>query len=199
MIVIGLTGSVAMGKSEVANVFRAHGIPVFDADRAVHDLYDSEAGARLVAPLAPEAVADGKVDRTILSRSVLADPTLLSRLEPLIHGEVRKIRDRFLDQARQEGRALVVIDIPLLFETNAEKGFDKVIVVSADADTQRQRALARPGMTKEKLEMIRARQMPDGEKRNRADIIIENSGSLADLQSRVTAIILDLQQELNDA
>jgi dephospho-CoA kinase len=199
MKVIGLTGSIAMGKSAVAKIFQERGIPVFDADAAVHELYDSERGALLIADFAPEAVVGGKVDRAILTRLVLADPALLTKLEPRIHAEIRKIRNDVLERARRDGIALAVVDMPLLFETGQETGIDKIIVVSSDPEIQLRRALARPGMTREKFDMIKSRQMPDSEKRKRADIIIENSGNLEDLRVKVMDLIDQLKDEASHA
>jgi dephospho-CoA kinase len=189
MIVIGLTGSIAMGKTEVSAVFRGLGIPVFDADKEVHALYDSAEGADLLRPFAPEAVAANAVDRAELSALVLSDAGLLEKLEPIVHAEVAKRRKRFLAQARAQGHDLAVVDVPLLFEKAGEKDVDVTLVVSAPPHLQRERALARPGMTEEKLGMILKRQMPDAEKRVRADYVLENDGSLEELRARTLAIL----------
>ncbi|MBL8791685.1 MAG: dephospho-CoA kinase [Rhizobiales bacterium] len=195
MIVIGLTGGIAMGKSEVAKVFAAEGIPVFDSDREVHRLYDSDEGAALLAPLAPAAIADGKVDRKRLSALVLADPALLNRLEGLVHAEIRRRRELFLAAARAQGAEMAVLDVPLLFETGSERDCDVTVVVSAGEDIQRRRALSRPGMTEEKLAMVLKRQLPDSEKRARADHLIETTGTLEQLRSRVLAVIAQIRNE----
>src|ERR1700733_646472 len=165
MKVIGLTGSVAMGKSEAARYFVSRGFPVFDSDREVHRLYDSAEGAALLWPHAPQAVIDGIVDRQKLSALVLKDPALLKKLEALVHAEIRKRRNNFVAESEKAGAKAVILDIPLLFETGAEKDMDATIVVSSSPENQRARAMARPGMTEEKLHMILARQMPDAQKR----------------------------------
>jgi dephospho-CoA kinase len=192
MIAIGLTGSIAMGKSEVSQVFRERGLPVFDADQEVHLLYNSAEGARLLAPFAPSAVTEGRVDRATLTALVMADKGLLEALEPMVHAEVARRRALFLAAAKARGAAAVVLDVPLLFEKGARPDVDVVVVVSSPAPLQRQRALARPGMTEAKLEMILARQMPDAEKRRRADYIIENDGTLDDLRERAAAVLVKI-------
>jgi shikimate dehydrogenase len=191
--VIGLTGSIAMGKSEVATAFAAAGIPVFDADQEVHRLYDSAEGAALIGAIAPAAIKDEKVDRQALTALVLDNSELLKRIETVVHAAVRRARNRFLADAASQGHTLVACDIPLLLETGQEKDVDWVVVVSSPPDQQHARAMARPGMTKEKLDMILSRQMPDQEKRKHADHIIENIGSLAALQAMSAALIKVLQ------
>jgi dephospho-CoA kinase len=195
MKVIGLTGSIAMGKSEVANVFRTLGIPVFDADAEVHKLYDGPDGAELLRPFVPDAVKNNRVDRQILSRIVLADPVLLNRLEKVVHAKISSTRASFIAQARAQGQKLVLLDIPLLFETQAEKSMDEIIVVSAPEQVQRARAMARQGMTREKLVAILARQMPDDEKRKRATYIMENDGSLEQLAGKARALFNQLTRD----
>jgi dephospho-CoA kinase len=182
MMVIGLTGSIAMGKSEAAKVLADYGLPIFDSDAEVHRLYDSEAGAALIRAFVPEATTHGRVDRKLVTEAVLKDPALLSRLEKPVHAEIRKRRDAFIARTKTAGAKAVVLDIPLLFETGSQKDMDKTIVVSSRPDIQRARALARPGMTEKSLALILARQMPDAEKRRRADQVIENNTSLADLK-----------------
>ncbi len=194
MIVVGLTGSIAMGKSEVASVFAAHKIPVFDSDKEVHRLYDSGEGVALFKPLVPEAIVGGRVNRPKLSEAVLADKSLLEKLETIVHAEIARRRTRFLENAELQGHAIAVVDVPLLFEKEQDKHVDVTIVVSAPEWLQHQRALARPGMTEEKLEMIRARQMPDAGKRARADIIIENIATLEDLRRTTAAVIQKLRK-----
>jgi dephospho-CoA kinase len=189
VIIIGLTGSIAMGKSEVARILSAEGIPVFDSDQAVHALYNSKAGVDLLKPFVPDAIVDGKIHRPHLSAIVMKNPKLLSQLEKLVHAEVAKRRNNFKTEMQKTGHAVIVFDIPLLFEKQSEKSVDVTVVVSAPEQLQKQRALSRPGMTTEKLEMILSRQMPDVEKRNRADYIIENNGTFADLKSRTLAIL----------
>lgn len=189
MIVAGLTGSIAMGKSETAKMFAARGIPVFDSDAAVHALYETGGAAvdRLQA-VAPDAIVDGAVDRRRLATLVQADPTLLAKVEAVVHPLVKAGQAAFLAEA--EGQSdIALLDIPLLFETGRDKDVDVIIVVSADADQQRARALARPGMTAEKLDFILSRQLPDAEKRARADYVIDTSTSLADTAREVDQVI----------
>ena len=190
MMVIGLTGSIAMGKSEAAKILADYGLPVFDSDAEVHKLYDSEAGAILIRPFVPDATAHGKVDRKLVTEAVLKDPALLSRLEKQVHAEVRKRRDAFIARSRASGAKAVVLDIPLLFETGSERNVDKTIVVSSQPGIQHARALTRPGMTEERLALILSKQMPDADKRARADVVSENNSSLADLKKS----LLDIMQ-----
>jgi dephospho-CoA kinase len=197
MKVIGLTGSIAMGKSEVAKIIRARGIPVFDADAEVHTLYDSQEGANLLRPLVPDAVKNNRVDRPALSQIVLADPALLNRLEKIVHAEIARRRSSFIEQAKALGHEFVVLDIPLLFETAAEKSVDETIVVSAPEHFQHARAKARPGMTDERLVAILARQMPDAEKRKRATHILENDGTLAELARKTGNLLDQLMRDQN--
>ena len=185
MIVIGLTGGIAMGKSEVARIMETQGVPVFDSDSEVHKFYASEEGLRLVGGLVPESVVDGKINRERLSKRVLEDPHLLKQLERDVHAEIRRRRDSFIAAERARGCAMATVDVPLLFETGADRDVDTTIVVSAREDLQHQRAMRRPGMTAEKLSMIIKRQMPDAEKRRRADHVIETNGSLEELKERV--------------
>ena len=183
MMVIGLTGSIAMGKSEAARYLATLGFPVFDSDAEVHKLYESKAGAELVGPIAPQAILQGKVDRASLAAIVLNNEALLNSLETLVHADIRKRRAAFLTQARATKVKAAILDIPLLFETAAETEVDKVIVVSAPPEIQRQRALARPGMTPDRLQLILARQMPDVEKRHRADAVIDTSSTVQQMQN----------------
>ena len=166
MIILGLTGSVGMGKSATAQFFRDEGVPVHDADAAVHRLYEGDAVAPVEAAF-PGTTQNGKVDRTKLANRVLGDPAALLRLEQIVHPLVRKEEERFLADAKKSGATIVVLDIPLLLETGAEKRCDAIVVVSAPPDVQRARVMARPGMTAEKFEAILAKQMPDVEKRAR--------------------------------
>ena len=184
-LIVGLTGSIAMGKSEAARILADYGLPIFDSDAEVHRLYDNEQGAKLIAPFVPEATTDKKVNREIVTKAVLADQTLLSKLEKIVHAEIRKRREGFITQAKQQGAKAVVVDIPLLFETNAANDFDKTIVISSTASTQKARALARPNMTQERLAMILSRQMPDDQKRALADVVIENNGSIPELKAKL--------------
>lgn len=192
MIVIGLTGSIGMGKSTTAEMFAQEGIPVNDADQVVHDLYHGEA----VDPIAeafPNAVRDGVVDRQELSRQLSVAPEKFKLLESIVHPLVRKREAEFLDKHKSAGAALVVLDIPLLFETGGKKRVDFVVVVSCDPQVQRQRVLARPGMTEEKLSMILARQVPDAEKRARADFVIDTGAGRETARSSVREIIATLK------
>jgi dephospho-CoA kinase len=171
--ILGLTGGIGMGKSTASRTFLRLGIPVFDADAAVHRL--QARGGRAVAPIAaafPGSVRDGMVDREVLRRAVLGQPVALKRLERIVHPLVRAEERRFLGTARRQGRRLAVLDIPLLFETRGEARCDFVLVVSAPGAVQRARVLRRPGMTPERMAAILARQTPDAEKRRRADFII---------------------------
>ncbi|MBC8036375.1 MAG: dephospho-CoA kinase [Rhizobiales bacterium] len=193
MIVAGLTGSIAMGKSETAKMFRTLGIPVFDSDAEVHRQYEKGGAAvEAVARLFPEAVVEGAVNRGILSKRVLGNPQALKQLEAAIHPFVRKSQDAFLEQCRTSGHRLAVLDIPLLFETGREMEVDAVVVVSAPAGVQRERVLKRPGMTAEKLARILARQMPDAEKRAKADYVVDTSKDLDIAAAQVSDIVADL-------
>ena len=185
---VGLTGSIATGKSEVAKLFFAAGIPVFDSDAEVHGLYAEKTTRDLLGKEFPDVFVNGEIDRQRLGQRVLASPGDLQKLESLIHPLVRKRREQFIARWQKQGTPFVVLDIPLLFETGQEKELDYVIVVSADEEVQRRRAIARPGMTEQKLAGILARQMPNVEKRRRADFVIENSGSLEHLRSQVDAL-----------
>ena len=194
MIVLGLTGSIGMGKSEVARMFRSLGVPVYDADAAVHALYAK--GGAAVEPLGrafPEAVVDGAVDRECLSKLVVGDEAAIKRLEAIVHPLVGHSRAEFLAKAADDGAAVVVADIPLLYETGGENRVDCVAVVSAPYHVQRERVLARPGMTAEKFAAIVARQTPDAEKRARADFVIASDISLAETLRRVREIVKMLE------
>lgn len=195
MIVIGLTGGIAMGKTEVARIMASQGIAVFDSDSQVHQFYASAEGLRLIGGLVPEAIIDGKVDRERLSKRILGDAALLKQLECGVHAEIRRRRDSFIATERARGRTMAVVDVPLLFETGAERDVDTTIVVSAREDLQRERAMKRPGMTAEKLDMIIKRQMPDAEKRQRANHVIETNGSLEDLRERVLETLHEIKRE----
>lgn len=200
MIVLGLTGSIGMGKSTTAAMFAALGVPVWDADAAVHRLYGpGGAGAAAIARLAPAAVGPDGVDRAALRAAVLADAGLLRRIEAAIHPLVAADRQVFLDRARAAGAPLVVLDIPLLFETGAEAWLDRVAVVSAPAAVQRERVLARPGMTQAAFDAILARQVPDAEKRRRADHVIDTGAGLDHARAQVAAIVAGLRAEAGDA
>lgn len=194
MIKIGLTGSIAMGKSEVARILVEAGLPLFDSDKEVHKLYDSEEGATLLSPYVPDAIRNGRVDRSLLTKIVMADQTKLERLETLVHAEIARRRETFATKAQSDGYSLVVFDVPLLLEKNLEKTVDVTVVVSAPEPKQRKRALSRDGMTPQKLDMILARQMPDHEKRQRADYVIENDGTLTQLAERTLNILNQIKR-----
>lgn len=194
MIVAGLTGSIAMGKSETARMFREAGIPVFDADAAVHRLYEADGKAvALIAERFPAVIVNGAVDRARLSRLVLGNTRALSDLESIVHPLVWAEEAEFLRAQRQIGAKLVVIDNPLLFEKQRNNIVDAVIVVSAPGGVQRSRALDRPGMTPEKFDAILARQVPDSEKRARADFVIDSSRGLEYARQQVLNIVNTLR------
>ncbi|MEP7173115.1 MAG: dephospho-CoA kinase [Aestuariivirga sp.] len=188
MITAGLTGSIAAGKSEVARLLSAAGIPVFDSDAEVHSLYTEKTTKDLVDKMFSDVIVEGEIDRQRLGKRVLNSPEDLRKLESLIHPLVRKRRERFIAHWRKQDSPLVVLDIPLLFETGQEKELDYIIVVSVTENLQRKRTMARSGMTEQKLAGILERQMPDVEKRRRADFVIENSGSLEHLRTQVDAL-----------
>jgi dephospho-CoA kinase len=190
MLIIGLTGSIGMGKTETAKMFARHGIPVCDSDATVHMLY--EAGGLAVEPiraLFPAAVVDGRVDRDLLGRAVLGKPDAMKRLEAVVHPLVGVAQRAFLENAVASGAKMAVIDVPLLFETGGEKRVDVVVVVSAPSEIQRQRVLARPGMSPEKFELILSKQVSDAEKRRRADFVVDSSKGLEHAERQVVAII----------
>ena len=190
MIVLGLTGSIGMGKTTTACMFAEEGARVHDADAAVHRLYAK--GGTAVAAIAkafPGAVKDGAVDRPALAAQIAREPEALNRLEAIVHPLVAAARDVFLDEARQSGAEVVVLDVPLLFETGGHEPLDAVVVVSAPHDAQRQRVLARPGMTAEKLDALIVRQVPDADKRARADFVIETGQGLDHARAQVRQIL----------
>ena len=191
MIVLGLTGSIGMGKSTTAKMFAEAGVPVHDSDEAVHRLY-AGAAAPLVEEAFPGTVTDGRVDRAKLSKRVVGDAEAIARLEEIVHPLVRADADQFVARHRAAGTPLVVLDIPLLFETNGTGRVDRIVVVSAPAEVQRERVLLRPGMTPEKLEAILARQTPDAEKRRRADFVIDSSQGMEAAREQVQAVIREL-------
>lgn len=172
MIVVGLTGSIGMGKSTTGALFRARGVPVYEADQAVHRLYRG-AAVPLVEAAFPGTTRDGAVDRAALSTAVVGRPEALARLEAIVHPLVRAEEEAFLRAAEASGALAAVLDVPLLFETGGETRVDLVVVVSAPAAVQRARVLARPDMTAAKLDAILARQMPDAEKRRRAHVVVD--------------------------
>jgi dephospho-CoA kinase len=197
MIRVGLTGSIGMGKSTSGKLFAEAGIPVNDADAVVHDLYNGEA-VPLVEAAFPGTTKDGAVDRQELGRKLAADPSGFERLEAIVHPLVRQRERTFLDHQHAAGADIVVLDIPLLFETGADERVDKIVVVSCDPQIQRKRVLARPGMTEEKFSMILSRQTPDAEKRARADYIIDTGHSIDAARKQVREIIADLRQQSAD-
>lgn len=194
MIRLGLTGSIGMGKTTTADFFRQEGVPVYDADAAVHELYRHEA-VEPIGAVFPEAIVDGVVDRSILSQTLAQNPDKMKALEAIVHPLVRRKQQAFLEDQELAGADLVAFDIPLLFETGGQKQLDKVVVVSCDAETQRERVLARPGWTEEKLAMVLARQMPDEEKRARADFVVETGFGLEIAQAQVKDIVQALRLE----
>jgi dephospho-CoA kinase len=188
MFILGLTGSLAMGKSATAKMFAEEGVPVHDADAAVHRLYEGEA-VPLIETAFAGTTAGGKVDRDKLGQRVLGDAAALKRLEGIVHPLVRKAEERFLTEAEHKGASVAVLDIPLLYETGAEKRCDAVVVVSAPADVQRARAFERPGMTEAKFQAILGKQMPDAEKRARADFIVDSGQGLERARAQVRDIL----------
>jgi dephospho-CoA kinase len=191
MIVLGLTGSIGMGKSTTAKMFSDAGIPVHDSDETVHRLY-AGAAAPLVEREFPGTVVNGVVDRAALGRKVIGNKQGLKKLEKIIHPLVRADADAFLSRHRAAGAPLAVLDIPLLFETGRGDRVDKVVVVSAPAEIQRERVLARPGMSEEKFAAILASQVPDAEKRRQADFVIDTSEGLEAARQAVSAIVVAL-------
>jgi dephospho-CoA kinase len=186
--ILCLTGSVGMGKSTAAKFFAEAGVPVHDSDAVVHALYEGEA-VPLVERAFPGATADGKVDRNKLATMVLGDDAALAKLQAIVHPLVAAARDAFLAEAQIGNAPVVVLDVPLLFETGGERHCDAVVVVSAPADVQRERVLGRPGMTEEKFAALLAKQTPDPEKRQRADFIVDSSQELDDARAQVRDIL----------
>jgi dephospho-CoA kinase len=188
MFVLGLTGSIGMGKSTTAKMFAAEGVPVHDADAVVHRLYEGEATAAIEAAF-PGTTKNGKVDRAELGKRVLDDDAAIKRLEAIVHPLVAQARERFLAEAARGGAAVAVLDIPLLFETGGDARCDAVVVVSAPAGTQRQRAFERAGMTEQKLAAIMAKQISDEEKRRRADFVVDTSQGFEHARAQVRDIL----------
>ena len=193
MIVLGLTGSIGMGKSVTARLFAEAGVPVHDADATVHRLYEGEA-VPLIEAAFPGTTRGGKVDREKLAARVLNDAAAIKRLEAIVHPLVREAEQRFLAEAEARGAPIVVLDIPLLFETGGEKRVDRVVVVTAPPDLQRRRALERPGMTEAKLDAILAKQMPDAEKRARAHFIVDSARGIDSARDQVRGILQAIRQ-----
>ncbi len=192
MIVLGLTGSIGMGKSTTADLFRRSGVPVHDADATVHALYRGAAVAPIEAAF-PGTTRDGAVEREALAARVLGDDAGVKRLEAIVHPLVRAAETAFLDEARKQGRAVVVLDIPLLFETGGEMRVDAVVTVTAPAEVQRARVLARPGMAVEKFEKILARQLPDADKRRRSHFLVDTARGLEPAALQVAGILRALR------
>lgn len=191
MLRIGLTGSIGMGKTTTAGLFRARGVPVHDSDAAVHEIYRGVAVPAITEAF-PGVVVDGTVDRQLLAQRVLGDPTALRRLEQTVHPMVADHRERFIQQAAKAGGAMVVLDIPLLFESGLAESVEIIVVVTAPPDIQQARVLSRPGMTMEKFQAILSRQIPDGEKRRRAHAVIETHIGIDYADAQVEALIRTL-------
>ncbi len=195
MIVLGLTGSIGMGKSTVARMFAEEGAPAFDSDAAVHALYaPGGAAVSAVESAFPGVVRGGAIDRAALSARVVGNPGALRQLESIVHPLVRQAQTQFLAGQRAAGAAVVVLDIPLLLESGGGEGVDKVVVVSAPTDVQRARVLSRPGMSEEKFARLLARQLPDAEKRAKADFVIDTGGSFEATRAQVRAVLDALRE-----
>ncbi|GEC15654.1 dephospho-CoA kinase [Nitrobacter winogradskyi] len=188
MLVLGLTGSIGMGKSTTARLFSEAGVPVYDADATVHAIYEGEA-ASLIEAAFPGTTVNGKVDREKLSAKVVHDTAAMKRLEQIVHPLLFNYRQAFLQRAERSGAAVAVVDVPLLFETGGEKSVDAVVVVTTTPELQRERILARGNMTSEKLKAIQARQLPDAEKRRRADFVVDTSHGLDDVRAQIREIL----------
>jgi len=188
MFILGLTGSLGMGKSTTARLFAEAGVPVHDADAVVHRLYGGEAVPAIEAAF-PGVTRDGKVERDRLAARVLGDDAALKRLEAIVHPRVQEAERRLIAEAEARGDKVVVLDIPLLFETGGDRRVDAVVVVSAPPEVQRARVLERPGMTPDKLAAVLARQMPDAEKRRRADFVVDTSRGVEAARAEVRAIL----------
>jgi dephospho-CoA kinase len=188
MIILGLTGSIGMGKSTTAKLFAEAGVPVYDADATVHSLYEGEAVAAIEAAF-PGTTAGGKVDRARLSARVVHDQAAMKRLEQIVHPMLGASRQKFLSDAERAGAPVAVVDVPLLFETGGEKRVDAVVVVTTTPEIQRERILSRAGMTPEKLDAILARQLPDAEKRKRAHFVVDTSDGLDPVRARIRDIL----------
>ncbi len=188
MFILGLTGSVGMGKSTTLRFFAEAGVPVYDADAEVHRLYEGAAVPAIEAAF-PGTTAGGKVDRTKLAEHVLGNDTALRRLEAIVHPLVHEVERRLLEDAEAAGHKVAVLDIPLLFETGSDRRVDAAVVVTAPPEVQRARVMERPGMTEEKFAAILAKQMPDAEKRRRADFVVDSSQGLDAARAQVRAIL----------
>lgn len=197
MITIGLTGSIGMGKSTTAGLFAAEGIPVNDADQVVHDLYRGEAVAVIDAAF-PGVATSGEVDRQKLAAALAQNPANFTKLEAIVHPMVRTREMEFLNRHADMGTEIVLLDIPLLFETGGEDRVDVIVVVSCDPSIQRARVLARPGMTPEKFELILNRQKPDAEKRRRADYIIDTGHGIDDARRQVQSLLAQIRAQTGE-
>ena len=191
MRILGLTGSIGMGKSTTAKLFAEAGVPVYDADASVHRLYEGEAAPAIEAAF-PGTTVGGRVDRNRLSAKVVHDPSAMKQLEQIVHPMLGASRKKFLDDAERAGAPVVVMDIPLLFETGGEKRVDAVVVVTTSPESQRERILARGTMTSEALDAILARQLPDAEKRERADFVVDTSHGLDPVRTRLRDILAEV-------
>ena len=195
MITLGLTGSIGMGKTTTAQMFEEQGCPVFDADAAVHRLYDKDGKAvPLIRAVFPDAIKDGAIDRAVLGQHMRKDPLNLKVLESFIHPMVGELRATFFENAKASGADIVIMDVPLLFETGGDAYVDKVVVVTAPVEVQRTRVMARPGMSEELFRSLLSRQMPDAEKRKRADYVIFTDKGLPFAREQVQKIITDLRK-----
>jgi dephospho-CoA kinase len=188
MLILGLTGSIGMGKSTTAKLFTEAGVPVYDADATVHRIYEGEAAPAIEAAF-PGTTVNGKVDRARLSERVMHDPAAIRRLEQIVHPMLRSHHQKFLEEAEKSGAPVAVIDVPLLYETGGETRVDAVVVATTSPEVQRERILARENMTGEKLDAILARQLPDAEKRKRADFVVDTSHGLDPVRSRIRDIL----------
>lgn len=188
MFVLGLTGSIGMGKSTTTRFFAEAGVPVHDADATVHRLYEGEAAPAIEAAF-PGTTAGGKVDRVKLAERVLGDKEALRRLESIVHPLVRQAESRFLAEAERQGAPVAVLDIPLLFETGGHDRVDAIVTVTAPTEVQRARLLERPGLTEEKLEALIGNQLPDAEKRRRADFVVDSSQGFDAARAQVSEIL----------
>lgn len=201
MIIVGVTGSIGMGKSTTARMFADHGAVVLDADAVVAQLYEPEGPAiAAIREIAPTAIAaNGAVDKNVLARLLREDPRLLKQLETRVHPMVREAQAAFLETARGEGRELAVLDVPLLFETGGEALVHAVVVASAPEEMQRARVLARPGMSEEKFQTLVDRQLPDSDKRARADFVVDTSQGLESAREQVAQIVRTLRESGKNA
>jgi dephospho-CoA kinase len=196
MFILGLTGSLGMGKSTTAKLFAEEGVPVHDADASVHRLYEGEA-APLIEAAFPGSTSGGKVDRTKLGQRVLGDDAAIKRLEAIVHPLVRQAEERFLADTARQGAKVAVLDIPLLYETGGEKRCDAVVVVSAPSQLQRARAFERPGMTDAKFQALLAKQLPDADKRARADFIVDSGHGVEQARTQVREILAQVAKMAN--